>query len=159
MSVVFVVVPVIAAGWPIISAAILAAGAAMGYRAVSQAESQCAQDAKPDASARASGVNLVMEDSQIVAETLMRGEAFTMQNGDITATFRRDGRGQCTVHVGGANKTESELAQMGYELMDKVRQQFAYSKVMAELEERGFDVVKQEVEADNSIRIKVRRWN
>ncbi len=156
MSVVFVVVPVIAAGWPIISAAILAAGAAMGYRAVSQAENACAVSAAPD---RASGVNLVMEDSQIVAETLMRGEAFTMQNGDITATFRRDGRGQCTVHVGGANKTESELAQMGYELMDKVRQQFAYSKVMAELEERGFDVVKQEVEADNSIRIKVRRWN
>ena len=44
-------------------------------------------------------------------------------------------------------------------MLRRVRQQFAYAKVMAELEARGFDVVQEQVEADQSIRIRVRRWN
>lgn len=156
MSVVFVVVPVVAGSWPMISAAIVAAGAAMGYAAAKRAENNLAQELGVNAS---SGVSLVMEDSQIVSETLIRGESFTLQRDGLTATFRMDGRGQCTVHVGGEGKADHELAAAGQELMDRVRQQFAYSKVMGELEERGFEVVGQEVDADNAIRVRVRRWN
>jgi hypothetical protein len=156
MSVVFVVIPVVAGSWPLISAAIVAAGAAMGYRAARQAEANLAKEIGGIASA---GVSLVMENSQVVSETLLRGEAFTLERDGLTATFRMDGRGQCTVHVGGAGKSDRELEEAGQELMARVRQQFAYAKVMGELEERGFEVVAQEVAADNAIRVRVRRWN
>jgi hypothetical protein len=51
-----------------------------------------------------------------------------------------------------------ELEAAGRELMDRVRQQFAYAKVMEELEARGFDVVQEQVEATGAIRVRVRRW-
>ena len=156
MSVVFVVIPVVAGSWPLISAAIVAAGAAMGYRAAKQAEANMAQEMGRAAPA---GVSLVMENSQVVSETLLRGEAFTLERDGLSATFRMDGRGQCTVHVGGAGKSDRELEEAGRELMDRVRQQFAYAKVMGELEERGFEVVTQEVDVDSAIRVRVRRWN
>jgi hypothetical protein len=159
MSVVFVVVPVLAGGWPAISAAILAASAAMGYRAVQSLEDRVAMGVAIERAGGAGTVQLVMEDSQVVADTLARGESFTVQREGITATFRRDGRGRCTVHLSGEGKAEAELEAAGRELMDRVRQQFAYAKVMAELEARGFDVVQEQVEADQSIRIRVRRWN
>jgi len=158
MSVVFVVVPVVAGSWPLISAAIIAAGAAMGYHAAKKAEANVAQELSGDLAA-VRGVSLVMEDSQIVSETLIRGESFTLERDGLTATFRMDGRGQCTVHVSGEGKANHEMEAAGGELMDRVRQQFAYSKVMGELEERGFEVVGQEVDADNAIRVRVRRWN
>jgi hypothetical protein len=158
MSVVFVVVPVVAGSWPLISAAIVAAGAAMGYRALQRAEADRAADLAAGPAA-AGAVTLQMEDSQIVADTLARGESYTLRRGDITAVFRRDGRGACSVHMSGAGRSRAALESAGQELMDRVRQQFAYARVMAELEERGFDVVQQEVEADQSIRIRVRRWN
>lgn len=155
MSVVFVVAPVVAGSWPLISAAILAAGAAMGYHAVRQAEGNVAADRGLAAD---TGVRLVMDDSRVVADTLLRGESFTLERDGLTAVFRLDGRGQCTVHVAGAGRSKAQLEAAGLELMDRVRQQFAYSKVMAEMEERGFEVIGQEVDADNSIRVRVRRW-
>jgi hypothetical protein len=158
MSVVFVVVPVIAGGWPIIAAAVLAASAAMGYRAVQGLEQRLCAELTPEASARRREVSLVMDDSRVVAETLMRGEMFSVEKDGIIATFRRDGRGQCTVHLSAEGRSEAELEAAGRELMNRVRQQFAYAKVMEELEARGFDVVQQAVEADQSIRIQVRRW-
>jgi hypothetical protein len=156
MSVVFVVVPVVAGSWPMISAAILAAGAAMGYRAVRQAETNRNVDLM-DAAPR--GVSLVMDDTRVMAENLMRGESFTLERDGLTAVFRMDGRGQCTVHVAGEGRSNAQLEEAGRELMDRVRQQFAYAKVMAEMEERGFEVIGQEVDADNAIRLRVRRWN
>ena len=168
MSVVFVVAPIVAGSWPVISAAILAAGAAMGYHAAACASEELRR--REEEGARDTllfhetapvqrSVKLVMDDSEILMETLMRGESFAMEREGLTATFRVDGRGQCTVHVSGEGYSEAELQEAGYTLMDRVRQQFAYSKVMAELEERGFDITQQEVRADQSIRIQVRRWN
>lgn len=159
MSVVFVVVPVVAGGWPVISTAILAASAALGYRHVQSLEERVAAGIPLDQAERAGAVRLVMEQSQIMADTLARGEAFSVEREVVTATFRRDGRGQCTVHVSGAGRSDAELETIGRELMDRVRQQFAYAKVMEELEARGFDVVQEHVEADQSIRISLRRWN
>ncbi len=159
MSVVFVVIPVVAGSWPLISAAIVAAGAAMGYQAARQADAGLARELGGGRAVAPAGVSLVMENSQVVSETLLRGEAFTLERGGLTATFRMDGRGQCTVHVGGAGHSDRELEEAGRDLMDRVRQQFAYAKVMGELEERGFEVIAQEVDVDNAIRVRVRRWN
>lgn len=157
MSVVFVVAPVVAGSWPLVSAAILAASAALGYTAAAQAERKLDGGSMQPLPESIRSIEMRMNDSQVVTDTLRRGESFTVERDGIVAVFRVDGRGQCQVHLAGVGATPLQLQQAGQELMDKVRQQFAYSQVMAELESRGFEVVQQEVEADQSIRIRVKR--
>ncbi|HEU4752734.1 MAG TPA: DUF1257 domain-containing protein [Armatimonadota bacterium] len=158
MSVVFVVVPVVAGGWPVLSAAILAASAALGYRAIEAAENRLQSGLYEEDSVRCGAVSLMMDDSQVITDTLARGESFTVDRSGIRAVFGRDGRGRCTVHLTGEGKSELELEAAGRELMDRVRQQFAYAKVMEELEARGFQVVEEQAETEGSIRVRVRRW-
>lgn len=155
MSVCFVVVPVVVGAWPVISAAVVAAGASMGYRAVTLAERELENIGKN--SNFQSDVQMTMPDSEVVAAAFSRGESFSLERDGIVATFRIDGRGACQVHLSGENKSHAELEQAGTELMDRVRQQYAYAKVMQEMETRGFQVTSQEVEENNSIRIRVRR--
>jgi len=158
MSCVFVVVPVVAGAWPMVSAAIVAACAGLGYQALLRAEENFALDCLSSAEEEGMrSVQMTMEDSQVVTDALMRGDSFTFSRGDILATFRIDGRGACSVHVAGKGRSNMELEAAGREVMDRVRQQYAYAKVMSELEERGFQVVDQEVQANRSIRIRVRR--
>lgn len=157
MSVIFVVAPIVAGSWPIVSAAIIAASAALGYAAATRAENRIdgfVGNNLPDAMR---SLDMRMTDSQVVTDALQRGESFTVQRDGVTAVFRVDGRGQCQVHLSGVGVSEMTLQAAGQELMDKVRQQFAYSQVMAELETRGFQVVQQEMEANQSIRIRVKR--
>jgi hypothetical protein len=155
MSVCFVVVPVVVGAWPMISAAVVAAGASMGYRAVTLAERELENYSKN--LSFQSDVQMTMPDSEVVAAAFSRGESFSLERDGITATFRIDGRGACQVHLSGENKSHAELEKAGSELMDRVRQQYAYAKVMQEMETRGFQVMQQEVEENNSIRIRVRR--
>jgi hypothetical protein len=155
MSVCFVVVPVVIGAWPVISAAVVAAGASMGYRAVTLAERELENIGKN--SSFQSDVQMTMPDSEVVASAFSRGESFSLERDDIIATFRIDGRGACQVHLEGENKSNAELEKAGIELMDRVRQQYAYAKVMQEMETRGFQVTQQEVEENNSIRIRMRR--
>lgn len=158
MSCGFVVIPLMMAAGPaalpLIGAAVIGAGSALGYQAARMAEGSEGALVDYDFT---NSVDLVMEDSKIVSDTLLRGESFLLQKDGIAARFRIDGRGSCTVHVEGENKSKAELEAAGVELMGRVRQQFAYAKVMAELEQRGFQVTQQNVAEDNSIRIQVRR--
>lgn len=155
MSVCFVVVPVVIGAWPVISAAVVAAGATMGYRAVTMAERGLESESRN--SSFQNDVQMVMPNSEVVAAAFSRGEAFSLERDGIIATFRIDGRGACQVHLSGENKSNAELETAGEELMDRVRQQYAYAKVMQEMETRGFQVTQQEVEENNTIRIRVRR--
>lgn len=164
MSVCFVVVPLVAGSWPMISAAIVAAGAAMGYTTVSKMENMLESqylDQFSNAQAHEHpvqrSIQLVMTDSQVVSDALQRGETFALQKDGIHAAFRVDGRGACQVHISGQGLSDGELEEAGRELMDRVRQQFAYAKIMEELEERGFAVEKQSVDESGSIRISVQR--
>jgi hypothetical protein len=157
MSISFLVIPVVAGGLPIISAAIIAGGAALGYAAVRRLEEDVLSDSAHGLMAGPRSVTMTMPESQVVTDALLRGETFELRKDDIMATFRIDGRGACQVHVEGAYLSEAELTAAGTQLMDKVRQQFAYAKVMAELDQRGFSLVDQHVEENQAIRISVRR--
>jgi len=157
MSVIFVVAPVVAGSWPIVSAAIIAASASLGYTAATRSESQLDALNSLYVADAVRSIEIRMTDSQVVTDALQRGESFTVEREGVAAVFRVDGRGQCQVHLSGAGVSEMDLQSAGQELMDRVRQQFAYAQVMAELETRGFEVVHQEMEADQSIRIRVKR--
>lgn len=153
MSVVFVVAPLLIGEWAVLSAAIAGGAAALGYSALRE------RQAEETVIRQQTGVELLLEDGDSLASAVGRGESLTVARDGISATFRRDGRGRCTVHVDGHGRTHAELESAGRELMDRVRQQFAYTRVTEELRERGFDVVEERVEADQSIRLRVRRWS
>lgn len=159
MSVAFVVIPAVAeVGWPILRPVMIAAGAAMGYRATKTALDTGNEKAQAGASTLDS-VSMNVAEVGSLGSGMMRGENFTLVKDDITAVFHRDGRGDIAVHLSGDGIGQERLREAGAELINRVKQQYAYTKVMSELEERGFEVVNQEAEADHSIRIQVRRWN
>lgn len=145
--------PIVAASWPILSASILSAAASLGYaKASGETTDRAISPSEIDRS-----VELTMPRSEVVSDTLLRGESFSVSKEGVTAAFSVDGRGACQVHVSGKGHSEQELKAAGSELMDRVRQQFAYSQVMAELEQRGFTVAKQDVDEKKTIRITVTR--
>lgn len=152
MSVVFVVSPMVVVGWPILCGAVAAAAASLGYKALAVQDNQteCAEAPRQ--------IEISMEDSQVVAESMARGSEFTICKDDVKATFSRSADGRCVVHVSGDNKTDAELKQIGEELVGKVTQQYAYNKVVTELKAQGFTVTGEEVTNDQAIRIRVSKY-
>jgi hypothetical protein len=168
MSVCFVIaapiiVPMVLGSWPAITAAILAGGAALGYSAVGDGNELRSVDSNTATLGREQerdwerSVQMTMSESETVADMMLRGESFSMERDGVQATFRIDGRGACQVHISGRNMSDDQLRAAGTELMDRVRQQIAYTKVMEEMESRGFQVLDQQVEGNESIRIRVKR--
>ena len=154
MSVMFVVAPAVAAvGWPLLCGAIAAASASLGYKAL-------ATDARVDAGGveLEQSIDITLENSSIVAESMKRESRFVITRDDITATFERAANGRCAVHVAGKNRSEHELNAIGKELVGRVTQQYAYNKVMTELKSQGFTVNEEEVSNDQTIRIHVSKF-
>ncbi len=154
MSVVFIVVPVVAAGWPIMCGAIAAAAGALGYTTLAAGSCRVTLPERDGTNA----VVIPLEDSQVVAETMARESQFTIVRDEISATFSRAADGRCMVHVAGENKTDAELDAVGKELIGHVTQQYAYNKVLTELKGQGFTVTSEEVTNDQMIRIHVSKY-
>ena len=152
MSVVFVVTPMVVAGWPLLCGAIAAAAGSLGYKALT-----CKEVVEAERGVE-SQVEIPMEDSQIVAESMARESQFTIVKGDVTATFSRSADGRCTVHVAGENKSEDELSAIGRELVGRVTKQYAYNRVVTDLKAQGFTVTAEEVTNDQAIRIHVSKY-
>lgn len=162
MSCCFVIAPLMVMGMAEMLIAVRTASSDLGYTADAKwmsLEREWDQAMRARTAAVAGVADVSLANCEILAEGMARGETLTVRRGDITATFRRDGRGQCTVHLEGAGRSRAELEAAGEELVNRIRQQFAYNRIMKEMESRGFDVVQQEAGADRSIRLTVRRWS
>jgi hypothetical protein len=158
MSVVFVVVPIVAAGWPIISAAIGSACAALGYSMAKQSESarERERETLPVGPLQQS-IEMEMANAEVISDTMAREQVLQYEKDGVLATFKKDARGHLSLHVGGT-RSEAELAAVGQQILNRVRQQFAYERVKQELTERGYTLVEEQVEANENIRISVRRF-
>ena len=156
MSVVFVVVPMVAAGWPIISAAIGSACAALGYSLAKQNEAAAERETVPIGPLQQS-IEMEMANAEVIGDALVREQVLQYEKDGVLATFKKDARGHLTLHVGGT-RSEAELAAVGQQILNRVRQQFAYERVKQELTERGYTLVEEQVEANENIRISVRRF-
>jgi len=152
MSVCFVVVPAaVAVAWPILSGAISAACAAMGFGAVKASSQQTA--AEP----RITRERSVEFELAAARAQELGSESITLSDGEVTAQFYRDEHGQCKLHVSGT-KSEQELIEVGRTLLQRVRQQLTYQRVMDGLKQKGYTVVEEQVANDQSIRLRVRSW-
>ncbi|MEK7469491.1 MAG: DUF1257 domain-containing protein [Planctomycetota bacterium] len=148
MGAVVVLAPVIATAWPVVSASILGAAAALGFAAA----------AKKEEAAHAEKVGIEVEGSACVSGALGRDERLSFTKDGVSLTFSRDARGACAVDVSGAGRTRAELEAIGRDFAGRVVQQYAYNQVMQELAKRNFAVVSQDVGTDRTIHVQVRRY-
>jgi hypothetical protein len=153
MSVVFVVVPAVAAGWPVIAAAVGAACAALGYGA--QRLSEQRTSAKVVEEPTTHQVELEMANAEVIGEALAREQSLQVEKDGVVATFSKDARGSLRLHVQG-ERSQKELSAIGTELLNRVRQQYAYEKVKSELVSKGFVLVDEHVDENSNIRLSVR---
>jgi hypothetical protein len=149
MSAVCVLTPVVIGNWPVIQAAIVGAMAAMGFSAHT-ATGALEVD-------RRNSVEESIENSEVLEEHMTRGERIVATRGDLQVEFGRDQRGACTICVSGDGCSDAQLRKIAREIGAKVVQQYTYHKVITELQSRQFTVADQQVAADGTIKIHVRR--
>ena len=157
MSCVCILTPVVIAAWPAFSAAVVAAATSLGYVAVEEiATSARSLETATVSSAR---INLEIEQSELVTGQLARDQKISVTRDGVVVKFSRDARGKASLCVEGQGHSEASLRAMGEELSKRVVQKYVYQRLMDEMQKRQFCVVEEETTADNSIRMKVRRWD
>ena len=156
MSTVLVLTPVIIGSWPAITAAVAGAAAALGFM-TKQAVKEMVADPSQDVEVQQE-VEVELEQSEVVATHMKAGQEIVLSKGNVEIRVRRDERGRCVVCATGAGLTQAELKQIAEQFAQKVTQCFVYDKVMRELKAKNFNLVNEEVMADQSIRIHVRRF-
>lgn len=151
MSAVIVLTPVVAAAWPMIASAVVAAAAASGYKIVKGAEEE------PVHKAVRERVEIEHENAQVVEDALSRDDRIVVEREGIRVTFSRDARGRFQTCVEG-ELPKDELRKVGEELSGRVIQQYMYRRLAAELNQNGFNVLAEDKGPDGSIRLQVRRY-
>jgi hypothetical protein len=149
MSSVSILTPIVIAAWPAVASAVFGAAASMGFTVVAGGDGLAAP-LGPDA------VETEVANSEVLAETLARGEKIRIVKDGVVAEIGVDERGRCTVCVSGRNKTKAELKRIGEECSGRIVQQFAYHKLVTELKGRGYSIGQESVVADGSIQMRVR---
>ncbi len=150
MSSVCVLTPIVIASWPTIAASIAGAASALGFTVVGLNSEGTPHKAGADS------VETQVPNSEVIAETLSRGEKLRIVRDGVTIEFGVDDRGKVSVCASGKGHTKGQLKQIGQEVAGRVVQQFAYHKLVSELKTRGYDIAEESVTKDHSIQIKVR---
>ncbi|MDI6755229.1 MAG: DUF1257 domain-containing protein [Thermodesulfobacteriota bacterium] len=150
MSALILIVPVIIGGWPVFGALAAAAAAGLGFRMMKDV---------PTKKIQADGENQIEiadEKSQVIADSLKPDEEMVFSDGEAAVTFKKDAREKFTICVTGKNKSKQELNKIGRAFINKIKQKYAYQKVMAEMTRQGYNVVQEEKEG-RKIRLLLRK--
>ena len=157
MSCVCILTPVVIAAWPAFSAAVVAAATSLGYTIVHEGIQENQTASASEVGERK--VNLEIEQSEIVTNQLGRDQRIRVTRGDVTVTFSRDARGKAAVCVTGPGHSDEELRAIGEQLSQRVVQKYVHSRLLEECRARQFNIVEEEVDENNAIRLKVRHWD
>lgn len=157
MSTVLVVTPLIIASWPAITAAITAAVGSLGFATAAGAAAATA-DALRSAERSRQRAEIEVEDSDILGDASATGEQLVVERDGVRAVFSRDARGNLKLCLEGGNLSKAQLTQLGEELLGRVKQQYAYHRIVEELQQRNMTIVDERVEPDQSVKIRVRNW-
>lgn len=152
MSTVLVVAPIVIANWSVISAAVIAGVGSVGYAVVSGVETP-GRTTNRQVGNRA---EIEVENSEILATGVIPGQEIVVQKDGVTVRFSRDRQGALKVCVEGEGLSKSQLKQVGEDLIGVVTQQYAYHRIMTEMKNQNMTVVHEEVDADRTVRIRVR---
>ena len=156
MSCVCILTPVVIAGWPAFSAAVVSAANSLGYVLVDESIQQFNRAKAKDAGRK---VSLEITNSELVTGQLGRDQQISVTRNGVTVTFARDERGKASVCVTGPGFTEEELYALGQELSQRVVQKYVHQRLLEEIRARQYVVVEEEVDENQAIRLKVRHWD
>lgn len=148
MGAIIILAPAMMAAWPVVSASVAGAATAMGFAQLND---------QPENLHKLDSVELDVEGGETVVEQLAASEKLIFQKDDMVLTFARDARGKCRVTMHG-QAAQEELRSVGQEFAGEVVQQYAYHVLMGQLDQQGFNVVDQEVTEDQTIHVRVRRF-
>ncbi len=154
MSAILVLTPIVIGSWPVITAAVAGAAAAMGL-VVSETVKETVKESQSNVE---QNVEFELSESKVLVESMTTDQEIVLTKGTIELRVKRDERGRCVVCAKGLGHSEAELKQVAQEFTQKLTQCFVYDKVVRELKNKEFQVVNEEVMEDESIRIHVRRW-
>jgi len=154
MSAILVLTPIVIGSWPVITAAVAGAAAAMGL-VVSETVKETVKESQSNVE---QNVEFELSDSKVLVESMTTDQEIVLTKGTIELRVKRDERGRCIVCAKGLGHSEAELKQVAQEFTQKLTQCFVYDKVVRELKNKEFQVVNEEVMEDESIHIHVRRW-
>lgn len=154
MSAVVVFTPVVIAAWPVFSAAVVAAASAMGY-----SKAQSLLDTEPRKALGARCVDLEMENSSVMTDSLGRDQEISVVKDGVCITFRRDERGKAALTVTGEGRSDDQLRAMGEELSRRVIQRYVYEQIKAEMAKNQYAVIEESVDETNAIHMTVRNWD
>lgn len=150
MSSVVVVTPLIIAGWPVITAAVTAAIAQMGFSVVRGATT-VSETVKSKPRVRE---EIEVEDSEILQGAA--SQELVVEREGMRAVFSRDARGALKLCMEGEGHTKAELRRVGEELIGRVTQQYVYHRIVTEMKDHHLSIVDEQVSADNTVKIRVR---
>lgn len=155
MGAVCILAPVVIAAWPAFSSAVVAAASSLGYQIVADAVEDVSYVAEKEL---ATSVQLEIERSEVVTNSLGRDQRISVTREGITVTFSRDARGKASLCVTGEGFAKEDLQALGEELSQSVVQHYVYQKLTDEMRARGFVVVEEEQTEDRSIHMRIRHW-
>jgi hypothetical protein len=103
-------------------------------------------------------LNEVIKD--VVGEEMGREERLDFSRDKVILTFRKDARGKFHVEVSGPKSMSGmELRNIGKNFAGNIIQQFAHHRLARELDERGIQIVDEEVNEKGDIILQTRKWN
>jgi len=153
MSTVVIVAPLIVTSWPLIVSAITASISALGYAVAADGVQDYMDCCKENEKV---SEEIVLENSEILGDARNRNEVMVVEKDNIKAVFHRDARGTLRLSIEAVGLSKNEIRRIGDELIGRVTQQYAYNRLVTEMKERGMTIVEESVEADDTVRIRVR---
>ncbi len=162
LGTIFVLTPTVGWAMPLLWPVLLSTAGALGYQMyTSQADDAPLRGRLTREMNRQQIVTVPLDRvvQDVVSDEVGRDQVVRFTKGDMVLLFRRDVRGKFTVEVMGPEKlTRLELERAGLEFAAELVQQFAYNKMVREMEARGATVVNEEVNENGDIVLKLRRW-
>ena len=155
--------PIIATSLPLLTPIILAAAAALGYKAMVSMSDVGGDLNKALRQRIEESNNVVIKIEQAVLENMTlevgREEALFFEKDGIELAVIKDERGKLRVSATGPKTMDEKLLeQRGQEFAQELAQMFAMNRVVKELGRMNTEVVEEQVMEDGEIRIKMRRW-
>jgi hypothetical protein len=159
MSAILILTPLIIGGsWPAISAAAAGAAIALGLTVRSTAKEGMKAAEQDAAVAVKNSVEVEVKNSEILQNVATEQQIVLQAKGGVEIRVKRDARGRCVVCAAGEGKTKAELKALAERFTERMTQCFVYNRVMTELKAKGFQVMNEERGEDETVNIRIRRW-
>jgi len=160
MSCIIILAPIVLASWPALVASAAAAAAAYGFKMIDQKDKGITQsDIKQKGGiSQKMQVEVELEESELLADKLKNSKTFSLVKDDSSITFFVNKRNKFAMHVSSKNKTYTELREIGKQLYNKIKQQYAYTKLITELKKKGYNIAQEERTSQGNIRIKFSKF-